>query len=1086
MHTSVSNILDKISDYKRKLYKNQLIKGALISTALILGAFLFVNFLEYLGRFGTAFRSILLILFIGVFVYTLVQYILKPLFYLFKINQPISDIEAASQIGQFFPNIKDKLLNTLQLATITAQENSLLEASISQKTEELRLVKFTDAINLNENKKYLKYAIPPILILLLISAIVPTFFNSTERIVNFNKTFAEPAPFKFNIENKNLKAVKNEDYNLKLSLSGNSLPEEVYLVSNGRRHKMTSTDIRDFDFVFHKVQEETAFHFEAAGFKSDSYKLNLVSRPNLLSFNVSLKYPAYIGKRNEDFDNVGNLVVPEGTEIRWLFKTSDTDDLEMIIDSVGTHKVEKGLFTDFNYTRKVSKSIGYEIQLRNKNENNADKINYYINVIPDKYPQINFEQISDSSLYNYIGIGGTISDDYGISDFQFAYKKKNEKAFKLIKIPYNKTSLSQTFFYQVDINSLGLSKNDHLEYYLIVTDNDGVNGRKSTKSSVFSFNMPTNEEYSQDVEKQVEKTQDKFDELIRKTKEFKKDLNSLENELKKKREMDFQDKKELEDLIKKKEELNTELDKLKNELQELLEKQNRFEQQNPETMKKMEQLQKMLDELMKNEDSKVLEELKKMMEKGIDEKSLEKLEQLNKNQRNLDKELDRTLNLFKDLQRKQKIEDTIKELKDLAEKQEQLSEKEGPEDKISEEQDKLNKEFEEKSKKLDDIEKESKDLKKDFDKQKEMQNDIKSEQKNAQQQMQKDKKQDSKKSQKNASKKMKDLADKLEEQMQGAEMEQAEMDLNSLRMILENLIKVSHDQERIMKSFRSISVSDPRFVPLSQDQLNIANDAKIIEDSLFTLASRVMQLEATVTKEVTNMKNSIDESVKLIRERRLPNAASKQQYSMTSMNNLALLLSDTFSQMQKQMNPGEGEGEGSPGNSGSAPGMGKKQKGITERIQGIGTGGKSQKQISEELAKIINEQSQLRKQLQKLGEELNGTEAGKKLGDELKDIQNEMDKSEEDLANKRINSVLINRQKKIETRLLEVEKAVEEQEMDPTRQGRTAPKIIRPTPPELEKFKKEKEKQVELLRTTPPNFTPFYKNQTDNYFKKIN
>jgi hypothetical protein len=42
------------------------------------------------------------------------------------------------------------------------------------------------------------------------------------------------------------------------------------------------------------------------------------------------------------------------------------------------------------------------------------------------------------------------------------------------------------------------------------------------------------------------------------------------------------------------------------------------------------------------------------------------------------------------------------------------------------------------------------------------------------------------------------------------------------------------------------------------------------------------------------------------------------------------------------------------------------------------------------------------------------------------------------------------------------------------------------SPPDLEKFKKEKEKQVELLRTTPPNFTPFYKKQTDSYFKRIN
>ena len=119
-------------------------------------------------------------------------------------------------------------------------------------------------------------------------------------------------------------------------------------------------------------------------------------------------------------------------------------------------------------------------------------------------------------------------------------------------------------------------------------------------------------------------------------------------------------------------------------------------------------------------------------------------------------------------------------------------------------------------------------------------------------------------------------------------------------------------------------------------------------------------------------------------------------------------------------------------------------------------------------------------------EQLNGTEAGKKLGNELQNLQKEMEKSEEDLVNKRVNPELKRRQRDIETRLLEADKALKEQEMDPTRKGRTAPKINKPSPPDLEKFKKEKEKQVELLRTTPPNFTPFYKNQTDNYFKRIN
>ena len=1086
MNSAIRSTLDKIADYKKKLYKNQLIKGLLISIALIVGAFLVVNFLEYFGRFGTPFRVVLLLCFLGLSAYTLTQFILKPAFYLLNINQPITNEEAAVQIGQFFPGVKDKLLNTLQLASLSSAQNALLEASIAQKTQELHLIRFADAINLKENRKYLKYAIPPIALVLLISAIAPRFFNSTERIVKFNKTFAEPAPFQFEILNKKLDAIKHEDFKLDLRITGNSLPDEVFLVSNGRKYKMNISDERTFDYTFSHLQETTDFHFLAAGYTSDSYRINLVSRPNLLSFNVALKYPPYLGKQSEEFDNVGNLIVPEGTVIRWVFKTDETESFEMIFDSTEKVNVEKGLFSDYNYQKKISQTTAYEIVLKNTNSHNADPINYFINVIPDRYPQINFEQISDSSLYNYIGIGGTISDDYGISDFQFAYRKTNEKNFSLIQIPFNKTSLSQTFFYQVDLNSLGLQKNDQLEYYLIVTDNDGVNGKKSTKSSLLTFNMPTSEEYSQDVEKEVNKTQDKFEELVKKSKEFKKDLNNLENELKKKKETDFQDKKDLERLLNKKEELNKELQSLKDQLQELLEKQNRFDQQDPKLVEKMEMLQKMLNELMKNEDSKVLEELKRMLEKSLDEKSLDQLEKFNRQQRNLDKELDRTLNLFKDLQRKQKIEETVKDLHDLSEKQEELSEKANQQDSqnLEKEQEQLNKDFNDISKKLEDIEKQSDELNKSFDSQEEEQKDISQEQKNAKSNLQQKKNDSAAKSQKNAAKKMKNMADALEEQMQSAEMKQTQMDMNSLREILENLIKISHDQERIMKNFRNIAVSDPRFVPLSQEQLNISNDAKIIEDSLFALAGRVMQLEAMVTKEVTSMKNNIDESVKLIRERKLPNAAAKQQSTMTSMNNLALMLSDVFKQMQQQMSSsGSGKGD----KEGDKPGdFGQKQKMINERIQGIGTEGKTQKEISEEIAKIVNEQAKLRKQLQEMQEQLNGTEAGKKLGNELQNLQKEMEKSEEDLVNKRVNPELKRRQRDIETRLLEADKALKEQEMDPTRKGRTAPKINKPSPPDLEKFKKEKEKQVELLRTTPPNFTPFYKNQTDNYFKRIN
>ena len=267
---------------------------------------------------------------------------------------------------------------------------------------------------------------------------------------------------------------------------------------------------------------------------------------------------------------------------------------------------------------------------------------------------------------------------------------------------------------------------------------------------------------------------------------------------------------------------------------------------------------------------------------------------------------------------------------------------------------------------------------------------------------------------------------------------------------------------------------------------SLVDDAKMIEDSLYSLSTRVMQMEAFVTKEVTKMNNSMDKSIQSLRDRDVNKASAMQQFSMTSMNNLALMLSDTFKQMQEMMAsamPGGGKGE-KKGNM-PMPGIGEQQKEINERMKGLGGSGKGGKEMSQELAKLANEQAKLRKRIQEMKEEMNGTEMGKKMGDQLSEIQKEMDKSENDLVNKRITPQLMKRQQMIETRLLEAEKAIKEQELDPKRKSKTAVEINRNSPPSLEEFFKAKQKQLELIRTTPPNFTPFYKSETDKYFQRI-
>ena len=330
---------------------------------------------------------------------------------------------------------------------------------------------------------------------------------------------------------------------------------------------------------------------------------------------------------------------------------------------------------------------------------------------------------------------------------------------------------------------------------------------------------------------------------------------------------------------------------------------------------------------------------------------------------------------------------------------------------------------------------------------------------------------------------MRKIAQGMEEAMESAASMEMQEDMDSLRDILENLHTLSFDQEQLMKDFKGVHLSDPRFVELGQKQLKLQDDSKIIEDSLYALAARVLEIESFVTREVNNMKYYMDESVKFIRDRKLPMVASHQQFAMTSINNLALMLSDVFARMQQamaaMMMPGQGDGqENSPGQM-----QGKLNEKMRKMGKTDGQGGKGRKSMSEELARMAAEQAAIREMVRKMLEGQKGSEFDKKYGEELREMMDQMEKSETEIVNKRISRELIERNEEMLTRLLESEKALREQDEDEERKGEAARQLPRQPPPAFQEYIRAKSMQTELLRTVPPNFTPFYKKEADSYFQ---
>jgi hypothetical protein len=332
----------------------------------------------------------------------------------------------------------------------------------------------------------------------------------------------------------------------------------------------------------------------------------------------------------------------------------------------------------------------------------------------------------------------------------------------------------------------------------------------------------------------------------------------------------------------------------------------------------------------------------------------------------------------------------------------------------------------------------------------------------------------------------------MEQKEQEGEQTENSVDAQQLRGLLKNLVNSSFQEEQVMQIFKTTNPADPNYITLAQNQKNIKDNLKTAEDSLYALSRRIPQIQSTVNQEIAGINNHIDQALENLGERRTAEATRHQQYAMTSMNNLALMLSEALDQLQNSMNRGRsGKGKGKQQ---SISELAKMQQQLNQNMQKArgqlqqqGNQGKSQSgqgSMSEQLAKLARQQMMIRQALEQINRDDNKDGTGR-LGN-LDKISKEMEQTERDLVNRRITEEALNRQQQIQTRLLEAEKAEQEREQDQQRESHAG----KDTPPgyikALQEYQQLKQKQTEQVKTVPPAINFYYKLKIKSYFELLN
>ncbi len=1102
-------LIHKLRKFQRKYYLNKLIKGLLLSIAVWLSFFLIINALEHYSFFSINIRTIIFIIYSSITLGIILYFLLLPLTGILRLGKTINDEKAADIIGQHFPEIADKLLNTLQLTRLSDNISSkdLIKASIDKRSKELSPFAFGMAINLGRNSKYLKYALPPVIIALIILFISPKLITEPyKRLIHFRDHFEKALPYSLEITNSKLEAIQHDNFDLKVKAIGEQLPENVYIEFNNGRYRLSKESNNEYAFTFTNIQNDISFWLTTDYYLSSKHELKVFPKPVILEFNINIDYPAYTGKVDEVTDNNGDLIIPEGTILNWNFYTQDATEIGFRTSTEKLTELKSPNSNVFSISKDLRKSCSYWITVANEKLVNPDSMQYAVNIIPDLYPTIFIEEYKDSTFIKELFFKGMIKDDYGFNKLYFAYaipgNMPSNKDYIRINIPINYSDDQDQFFYQLNLEEIGLVPGQEIEYFFEIWDNDGVNGSKATRSQTMIYSIPTQEELESETDKSNEEIKDDIKQSISHAKQLQLQIDKVKEKLVNEEEISWEDRNLLQDLLNQQLELQNNVEKIKDKNAEKLNKEEQYKEINEGLLEKQKKLDELFEQLLTDEIKKLIEELQKAVEDIDKDKVNDLLDKMDKSAEELSKTLDQSLEWFKQLEFDKKLTETIEKLKELAQKQDSLSEisreKSKKSDEILEEQKKINEEFEKIKKDIDDLHKKNEELEDSNDllntdtSEEDIQNDLDK----SINQLEDNKRKKASESQKGAGNKMSEMSDLMLNMQQMMQQESMGEDIDALREILENLVQLSFDQEDLMKNVLEYGKNDPQYPEMIQEQNNIRDDLQMVEDSLYALSKRQMAIEPFVNKEIEDINSNVQKTIDLLNERRISEGASKQQYVMTSINNLALLLSEALKEMQQNLSMSQSGSCNKPSPN-AKPGGGKSgktsmsalQKQLNDALKQMkdGKSGKNgQKQhkqsgqsMSEQLARMAAQQEAIRRQLQEYLEEMKG-ESGQGNA-ALNKLLEDMEKTETEIVNKMISDQTLKRQQDILTRLLQHERAEREREKEARRKSTEAKNKKNGNPPDLFEYNRIQLKEAELLRTVPPKLKPYYKDKVTEY-----
>ena len=822
---------------------------------------------------------------------------------------------AAELIGIAFPEIKDKLLNTVQLQQQAKSE--LLLASIEQKALQFNPFSFESAVKLKENLKYLKYALAPLLILapFYLFGKQATIESSFKRMLDYSTSYTMPPPFSFVILNPTLKATDDESFVLEVETKGRFFPDDIQIEFNNENYFLKKVQNNFFSYTFENPKTNLSFNLFSGEVRSEAYTLEIIKTPKIINSRLAITFPPYTNLKHESVSNFTNITVPEGSRLSWSYQVAATESISFF-DGKTTNYFTPDK-NEFFYNKQVFKGLEYRISTNNLFLKDYETMNFSVDVIKDKPPLIEVECAKTFEPQETLFFYGQMSDDYDISKLQLQYypKETPQKKTTVNITNFNKSNLTFSFVFPGETK---LSPDTPYELYFEVFDNYPYPAPNKARSPVFIYQSKSDRTIIKEQIDSQKEAIESLEEFLPNIENQDFDLDLFNKQQKQQRNLGFNDRQKLKEFLSRQEKQNEIIKNFNKKIKESL-KQSKSSLDDPqknELNKRLEIQNKRLEK-----DEQTLKELNDLSKKIDKENLAQRLENIAKQNKNKKRSLEQMLELTKRYYVRQKTKQLNEKLLQLSDRQNELA-KQSSLDNTSAKQNKINQEFDELVNQLGELKKKNNTLSSPIDipETKSEQESIKKDLQDAKDSLKKKEDSEDKnkkesenktaqKAQIKASQKMRQTAQQMAQKMAGGGKQELQVDIESIRKILDNLLIFSFNQEDLLKWFKQDQSNQLQWPEKLIKQKTLRTHFEHIDDSLLVVSLRQPLLGEKINSDISDVYYNIDKALDMFSNDRPYQGLAAQQYAVTATNSLADLLSSVLASIEMQMSPGQGVGD---------------------------------------------------------------------------------------------------------------------------------------------------------------------------------